>query len=91
MDVMSRTPLRDLAMRTLRRHSIVAADGIDGVCRVAAALRESGCRVRDFTADLREGVVLSSLTCTASLTPAESEQLVHRLTQVPSVVSVERC
>lgn len=91
MDLMSRTRHADLAMRIHRRHDIVTADGMDGVFRVAAALRESGYRVRDFSADVREGVVLSSLTCTVSLTSDESEMFMNQLQQVPSVVSVEQC
>lgn len=91
MDLMSRTRPADLAMRIHRRHDIVTADGMDGVFRVAAALRESGYRVRDFSADVREGVVLSSLTCTVSLTSDESEMFMNQLQQVPSVVSVEQC
>lgn len=91
MDLMSRAPLADTAARIHLRHDIVTADGIDGVFRVATALREHGYRVRDFTADVREGVVLSSLTCTVYLTSEESDLLMNRLRQVPSVVSVEQC
>lgn len=90
MDLMSAPRPADLAMRLHRRHDIVTADGMDGVFRVAAALRESGYRVRDFSADVREGVVLSSLTCTVSLTSDESELFIDQLQQVPSVVSVEQ-
>ncbi|MPZ64057.1 MAG: hypothetical protein GEU83_00530 [Pseudonocardiaceae bacterium] len=90
MDLMSPPRPADLAMRIHRRHDIVTADGMDGVFRVAAALRESGYRVRDFSADVREGVVLSSLTCTVSLTSDESELFIDQLQQVQSVVSVEQ-
>ncbi len=90
MNLMSPPRPADLAMRIHRRHDIVTADGMDGVFRVAAALRESGYRVRDFSADVREGVVLSSLTCTVSLSPDESELFIEQLQQVPSVVSVEQ-
>jgi len=89
MDVMSRNSLGDLAMRIHRRHSIVTAGGIDGVCRVATLLRQSGYRVRDFSADVREGVMLSSVTCTMSLTSEESDLFVDRLLDEPSVVSVD--
>lgn len=91
MDLMSPTRPADVAMRIHRRHDIVTADGMDGVFSVAAALRESGYRVRDFSADVREGVVLSTLTCTVSLTSDEAELFMSQLQQVPSVVSVEPC
>lgn len=91
MDVMSRNSFGDIAMRIHRRHSIVTAGGIDGVCHVATLLRQSGYRVRDFSADVREGVMFSSLTCTVSLTPEESDLFVDDLLGVPSVVSVEPC
>lgn len=87
---MSATALRDRPMRTHRRHTIVTSDGLDGVTQVATVLRECGYRVRDFSADVREGVVLTPLTCTVSLTPDESEQFVTRLSQEPAVVSVDR-
>lgn len=87
---MSATTVRDRPMRTHRRHTIVTSDGFDGVTRVAAVLRECGYRVRDFSADVHEGVVHTPLTCTVSLTADESEQFVDRLCQEPSVVSVDR-
>ncbi len=58
MDHMSRIlTLCDVKMRTHRHHSILTADGIDGGFRVSAALRESGYRVRDVTADVRKGAL----------------------------------
>lgn len=91
MDLMQRPARRTLAMRLHRRHAIVTNGGIDGVYSVITELRSSGHRVRDFTADVHEGVGLSSLTCTVSLTDAECDPFVDQLQQVPSVVSVEPC
>lgn len=79
------------ALRMHCSHAIVTSDGVDGVARVVTALCELGYRVRDFTADVREGVVLSSLTCTVSLAPDECGRFAEQLLGVPSVVSVERC
>lgn len=90
MDLMT-SPLSDIALRMHRRHEIVTTDGIDGVCRVATLLRQSGYRVRDFSADVREGVPLSSLTCTVSLTSDETEDFARLLAGLPTVVSVDRC
>ena len=90
MNLMTR-PNSDIALRMHCRHEIVTTDGIDGVCRVATVLRHSGYRVRDFTADVREGIVLSSLTCTVSLTPEETEDFADLLAELPTVVSVNRC
>lgn len=81
----------DSAVRVHRSHQIVAADGLEGVLRVATALRDGGYRVRDFMAYVREGIVLSDVTCTVSLTAPESDQFLHDLGQVQGVVSVEPC
>ncbi len=90
MDLMTRAP-SDITLRMHCRHEIVTTDGIDGVCGVATVLRQSGYRVRDFSADVREGVVLSSLTCTVSLTPDEPDDFADLLAGLPTVVSVNRC
>ncbi len=90
MDLMTRPP-SDIALRVHCRHEIVTTDGIDGVCRVATVLRQSGYPVRDFSADVHEGVVLSSLSCTVSLTPDETEDFAHLLAGLSTVVSVNRC
>lgn len=90
MDLMTRSH-SDIALRLHCQHEIVTTDGIDGVCRVTTALQQSGYRVRDFSADVREGVVLSSLTCTVSLTPDETDEFAELMRCVPAVVSVNRC
>lgn len=91
MDTMTRYSPTDIAMRMHRRHAIVTTDGIEGVSRVTALLRASDYRVRGFTADVREGIAFSTLTCTVSLTPAEADTFVNHLLLEPSVVSVDRC
>jgi len=59
--------------------------------RVGDALRAEGFTVRDFTADVRDGVPYSSITCTVPLSSAEAAAFAQRLTRCPSVVSVEPC
>ncbi len=74
-----------------RRHEIVTTGGMEGVLRVGDALRAAGFTVRDFTADVRDGVPYSSVTCTVSLSVAEAAAFAQRLGRCPSVVSVEPC
>lgn len=73
--------------RLHRRHEIVTTGGMDGVLQVAAMLTDHP--VRDFAADVREGVMYSSVTCTVSLTDDECGHLVGRLLAVPAVLSVD--
>lgn len=77
--------------RSPRRHEIVTTGGMDGVLRVGDALRAHGYPVRDFTADVRDGVPYSSVTCTVSLTSAEAASFAERLGTCSAVVSVEPC
>lgn len=72
-----------------RRHSLVLSGGIAGVSRVTAALLAFGCRVGDFTAEVREGVGLSGLTCTVSATATQAARLADRLRAEPDVVTVD--
>lgn len=74
-----------------RRHEIVTTGGMDGVLRVGDALRAGGYPVRDFTADVRDGVPYSSITCTVSLSVGEAASFAERLACCPAVVSVEPC
>ncbi len=75
--------------RSPRRHEIVTTGGMEGVLRVGAALRAAGYPVRDFTADVRDGVPYSSITCTVSLSTAEVAAFAQRVARCPAVVSVE--
>lgn len=89
MTVLDHRPRRGYVPRMHRRHEIVTTGGMDGVLQVAAMLADQP--VRDFSADVREGVMYSSLTCTISLTNEECSCLVGRLLAVPSVVAVDPC
>ncbi len=91
MTVLDHSPRTVWTPRIPRRHEIVTTGGIDGVLRVGAALRAGGYPVRDFTADVRDGVPYSSITCTVSLTRAEAASFADRLGTCPAVVSVEPC
>jgi hypothetical protein len=62
---------------------------MEGVLRVGDALRAAGYPVRDFTADVRDGVPYSSITCTVSLSTGEAAAFAQRVARCPSVVSVE--
>jgi hypothetical protein len=79
------------APRLQRRHEIVTTGGMDGVLRVADALRDTGFPVRDFAVDVRDGVPYSSVTCTVSVTTAESAVLEERMSALPAVIAVEPC
>lgn len=75
--------------RLHRRHEIVTTGGIDGIMRVSAILADHP--VRDFIADVREGVSYGTVTCTVSLTDDECRSLVDRLRAAPWVSSVSPC
>jgi hypothetical protein len=85
------TPRPTWTPRVARRHEIVTTGGIEGILRVGDALRAGGYPVRDFTADVRDGVPYSSVTCTVSLTSTESATFAERIGTLPAVVSVEPC
>lgn len=75
--------------RLHRRHEIVTTGGLDGVLQVSSIL--AGHPVREFVADVREGVVYGTVTCTVSLTEDECRHLVDRLLAAPRVTSVCPC
>lgn len=89
MTILDHRPRQSYAPRLHRRHEIVTTGGVDGILQVGAILADHP--VREFAADLREGVMYSSVTCTVSLTDEECGTLVHRLLAVPSVASVSPC
>jgi len=91
MTVIDDAPRTVFVPRTHRRHEIVITGGMDGVLRVGAALAGCGFPVRDFAADVREGVPYSSVTCIVSLTGGELDAFARRLEAVPSVVAVTPC
>ncbi|OLT10864.1 hypothetical protein BJF78_28445 [Pseudonocardia sp. CNS-139] len=64
---------------------------MQGVLDVGAELRACGCPVSDFVADVRDGVVYSSVTCTVSLAETERDAFEQRMTAVPAVISVAPC
>ncbi|WP_214368552.1 hypothetical protein [Pseudonocardia sp. H11422] len=87
----TRTSFSDIASRIHRRHTVVTSGGMDGVLRVATMLQNCGHPVRDFSVDVREGVIYSSLSCTISMTAAEAQAFVDRVLAISSVVSVDPC
>ena len=93
MTVIDHEPRRtaEYVPRLPRRHEIVTTGGMEGVLHVGAALRTCGYQVRDFAADVRDGVVYSAVTCTVSLTRAESAGFAERIRELPTVVSVDPC
>lgn len=84
-------PRTAYAPRMQRRHEIVTTGGMDGVLTIGAALQACGFPVRDFVVDVRDGVPYSSVTCTVSVTSAESSTFSERLGSLPAVLSVEPC
>lgn len=88
MTILDHSPRPSYVPRLHRRHEIVTTGGVEGVLRIGAALATCGYPVRDFAADVREGVRYSSVTCTVSLTSAESATFAERLGALPAVVSI---
>jgi hypothetical protein len=91
MTVVDHRPRTTWTPRLPRRHEIVTTGGMAGVLGIGAALHACGYPVRDFAADVRDGVPYSSITCTVSLTSDETATFAERLGAVASVVSVEPC
>lgn len=91
MTVIDDTPRTSWTPRMHRRHEIVTTDGMAGVLRIGEALSTCGYQVRDFAADVREGVPYSSVTCTVSLTGGEIDLFAERLGSVRNVVAVTPC
>lgn len=89
MTILDESPRTSYAPRLHRRHEIVTTDGMAGVLRIGAALATCGYPVRDFAADVREGVPYSSVTCTVSLTGAETDTFATRMLALPTVVAVD--
>ncbi|MDN5858445.1 MAG: hypothetical protein L0H84_07460 [Pseudonocardia sp.] len=87
----SRAPRTGWIPRLHRRHEIVTTDGMAGVLRVGAALAGCGFAIRDFAAEVREGVPYSSITCTVSLTGGECDSFSARISAVPDVIAVTAC
>jgi hypothetical protein len=75
--------------RLHRRHEIVTTGGMDGVLRIGQVLATCGYQVRDFAADVRDGVRYSSVICTVALTGTEAAVFADRLLAVPAVVAVD--
>ena len=91
MTVIDDAPRTTYTPRMHRRHEIVTDAGMDGVLRIGAALATCGFPVRDFAADVREGIHYSSVTCTVSLTGSECSAFAEQLGSVQSVVAVTPC
>lgn len=91
MSLLDESPRTGWTPRLHRRHEIVTTGGMQGVLQVGNVLSTCGFPVRDFSAEVREGVVYGSVTCTVSLTDAESEAFAARLRELPTVVSVGPC
>jgi len=91
MTVLDDSPRRtaDWEPRMHRRHEIVTTGGMAGVLRVGAALTICGYKVHEFVVDVRDGVPYGSVTCTVSLTSAETPLFAERLREVPTVVAVD--
>ena len=89
MTVLDHSPRTGYAFRMQRRHEIVTVGGMDAVLRVGDALRHLGFPIREFTADVRDGVPYSCVTCTVSLTAEEYDAFPAMLGCLDDVVSVE--
>jgi hypothetical protein len=89
MTVLDHSPRTGYAFRMQRRHEIITVGGMDAVLRVGDALRHLGFPIREFAADVREGVPYSSVTCTVSLTAEEFAAFPAMLGRLDDVVSVE--
>jgi len=91
MTVLDDRPRTSWTPRLPRRHEIVTTGGMAGVLDVGAALHACGFPVRDFIADVRDGVPYSSINCTVSLSQDELVEFARRLGALAAVVAVEPC
>lgn len=91
MTVLDDRPTTSWIPRLHRRHEIVTTGGMAGALAAGQALVSCGYPVRDFAVDVREGVPYSSLTCTVSLTSAESEPFAAGILRCPAVIAVDPC
>jgi hypothetical protein len=91
MSLLDHSPRTTWTPRLQRRHEIVTTGGMNGVLCVGTTLRDCGFPVRDFTVDVRDGVPYSCVTCTVSLTIAETAGFAERIGALPGVVSVSPC
>jgi len=89
MTVLDHRPRQTDAPRLHRRHEVVTTGGMDGILQASAILATHP--VREFVADLREGVVYSTVTCTVAITEDDCRALVDRLLAAPRVASVSPC
>jgi hypothetical protein len=89
MTVLDHSPRTGYTFRMQRRHEIITVGGMDAVLRVGDTLRHLGFPIREFTADVRDGVPYSSVTCTVSLTAEEYDAFPAMLGCLDDVVSVE--
>jgi hypothetical protein len=89
MTVLDHSPRTSYAFRLQRRHEIVTVGGIDAVLHVGDVLRHLGFPIREFAANVREGVPYGRVTCTVSLTNEESDAFPAMLCALDDVVSVE--
>ncbi|MCE0763234.1 hypothetical protein LWC35_09990 [Pseudonocardia kujensis] len=62
------------------------AGGMDGVLRVVALLRGRGYRVHDLAVRMHDGVAVSEIDATISLTASQAALLLARLHRLPTVV-----
>ena len=88
MTVLDHSPRTAYAFRMQRRHEIVTIGGLDAVLRVGDALQHLGFPIREFTADVRDGVPYGCVMCTLSLTNAECDAFPAMLSELDEVVSV---
>ena len=89
MTVLDRSHHTNYTFRMQRRHEIVTVGGMDAVLRVGDALRHTGFPIREFAADVRDGVPYGCVTCTMSLTSEESDAFPAMLCALDDVVAVE--
>lgn len=90
MTVLDHSPRTSYAFRLQRRHEIVTVGGMDAVLRVADALRHLGFPIREFAADVRDGVPYGCVTCTVSLTSEECDAFPAMLCALDDVISVKQ-
>ncbi len=88
MTVLDDTPRT--AFRMARRHEIVTTGGMDAVLRVGDALRCCGYPIRDFAVEVHDGVPYACVTCSVSLTAAESDAFAVQMSALAGVVAVDQ-
>lgn len=72
-----------------RRIATYFTGGAAGIPSLVGAITEQGSMIHELSVDIRDGVRESSLACALLLPDEETDRLLDRLRELPTVVSAE--